>query len=416
MIKHSKHQLSNGLTVIHHKDTTTPMVAMNILYKVGARNEKDDRTGFAHLFEHLMFGGSVNIADYDTPLQLSGGDNNAFTNNDITNYYLTLPAKNIETGFWLESDRMLSLAFSPKSLETQKQVVVEEFKQRYLNQPYGDIPLLIRPLAYTTHPYSWPTIGKSIEHITEATLDDVKSFFFSHYAPNNAILVVAGNIEEDEVMQLSRKWFGDIDKREIAPENIPIEPKQTTARVQEVYRNVPQDMLSKAYHMCDRKSPDYYATDLLSDILSGGNSSRLYQQLIKNKPIFVDINAYISDDLDAGLFYIAGKPNQGVDIEEAEKAIYKVIAELIKDGISEYELQKVKNKIESALVFSETNYLNKAMNLAFHEFLGDANGINNEIDKYRAVTAQQILNVASEIITESNCSTLFYKAENKPNE
>lgn len=416
MIKYSKHHLTNGLTVIHHKDITTPMVAMNILYKVGSRNEKSERTGFAHLFEHLMFGGSINIKDYDKPLQVSGGDNNAFTNNDITNYYLTLPAKNIEIGFWLESDRMLSLAFSQKSLDTQKQVVIEEFKQRYLNQPYGDVPLIIRPMAYTEHPYSWPTIGKCTEHIADTTLDEVKEFFFSHYAPNNAILVVTGNIEEDEVLELSKKWFESIERREISTAIVKQEPVQNEPRFKEVYRNVPQDMLCKAYHMCNRKDPNYYVTDLLSDILSGGNSSRLYQKLVKNKNIFTDINAYISDDLDAGLFYITGKPNAGIDIRDAEKEIYKVILELINEGITDYELQKVKNKIESALVFSETNYLNKAMNLALHEFLGDANGVNNEIDKYRAVTSEQIIKIASEMLIESNCSTLFYKAENKSNE
>lgn len=413
MIDFSTHKLNNGLTIIHHKDTTTPMVALNILYKVGSRNEKYERTGFAHLFEHLMFGGSIHISDYDQPLQIAGGENNAFTNNDITNYYLTIPAENIETGFWLESDRMLSLAFSQKSLDTQKHVVIEEFKQRYLNQPYGDIPLLIRPVAYNVHSYRWPTIGKSTEDIKITNLDEVKSFFFSHYAPNNAILVVTGNIEEDRVLELGEKWFGSIEKRDIFETNIPQEPKQTEPRFLQVERNVPQNAIYKAYHMCSRRDDNYFATDLLSDVLSNGNSARLYQNLIKKKRLFTEINAYISDDFDNGLFYITGKLSEGVSLEEGNAAIQLEIEQLISEGVSAYELQKVKNKIESTLVFSETNYLNKAMNLAYHQFIGDANGINDEISNYRKVSSEQIINIAKEMLIENNCSTLFYKAENK---
>lgn len=413
MIDFSTHKLHNGLTIIHHKDTTTPMVALNILYKVGSRNEKYERTGFAHLFEHLMFGGSVNIADYDQPLQNAGGENNAFTNNDITNYYLTIPADNIETGFWLESDRMLSLAFSQKSLDTQKHVVIEEFKQRYLNQPYGDIPLLLRPLAYKTHSYRWPTIGKSTDDIAEANLEEVKSFFFSHYAPNNAILVVAGNIDEDRVLELSEKWFGSIEQRDIQEAKIASEPQQQEPRFLEVERNVPQNAIYKAYHMCSRRDDSFHATDLLSDVLSNGNSARLYQSLVKKKRLFTEINAYISDDYDSGLFYITGKLSEGVSLEDGNKAIQKEIEQLINEGVSAYELQKVKNKVESTLVFSETNYLNKAMNLAYHEFLGGANGINEEISKYKEVSGNQIIAIANKMLIENNCSTLYYKAENK---
>ena len=413
MIEFSTHKLSNGLTIIHHKDSTTPMVAMNILYKVGSRNEKYERTGFAHLFEHLMFGGSINISDFDQPLQIAGGENNAFTNNDITNYYLTIPTENIETAFWLESDRMLSLAFSQKSLDTQKNVVVEEFKQRYLNQPYGDIPLLMRPLAYKVHPYQWPTIGKSTKDIEVTQLDEVKSFFFSHYAPNNAILVLAGNIEEDRVLELSEKWFGPIEQRDINNSEIAKEPKQLEPRFLEVERDIPQDAIYKAYHMCSRRDNNFYTTDLLSDVLSNGNSSRLYQSLVKNKRLFTEVNAYISDDLDNGLFYITGKMSEGVTLEAGNKAIKNEIEQLIQEGVSAYELQKVKNKVESTLVFSETNYLNKAMNLAYHEFLGSANSINDEISKYKDVSSEQIINIAKEMLVENNCSTLFYKAEKK---
>jgi len=415
MIKFDKFILENGLKVIVHHDNTTPLIAINILYNVGARDESPEQTGFAHLFEHLMFGGSKNIPVYDKPLQLVGGENNAFTNNDITNYYITLPKENIETGFWLESDRMMELAFSEKSLEVQRNVVIEEFKQRYLNQPYGDVWLYLRPLAYNVHPYMWATIGKEISHIENAKIEDVKQFFYKHYAPNNAILVVAGDIETETVKTLAEKWFGSIEKRNIAVRNLPKEPKQTEARFLELKRNVPYNAIYKAYHMCSKFDKNYYATDLLSDILSGGDSSRFYQKLIKEQNLFSNLDAYLMGSIDEGLFVVSGKLVENIDIKEAEKAIEDEL-ELIKNElVSDYELQKVKNKFESSLIFSEINILNKAMNLAFQENLGDANWINNEVENYRQVTKEALKIVANEILTKENCSTLYYLTENNDN-
>ncbi len=412
MINFDKFKLDNGLKVIVHKDKTSPIVAINILYKVGARNENPQKTGFAHLFEHLMFGGSINIPSYDTPLQKIGGENNAFTNNDITNYYLTLPKQNIETGFWLESDRMLSLDFSDKSLEVQRKVVVEEFKQRYLNQPYGDIMLLLRPLAYKKHPYSWATIGKEISHIENATIQDVKDFFYKHYAPNNAILVVAGDVKTNQIKKLAEKWFGNIENRKIDKTKIPIEPKQTKERKKTVYRNVPFNSITKAYHMCNRLHKDYQATDLISDILSNGNSSRLYQNLVKDKKIFTDINAYIMGSIDNGLFIIDGKINNNIKVKDAENEIINEIENLKNNIIDNNELQKVKNKVEAALKLSEIGILNKAMNLAFYENLGDANLLNTEIDKYLNVTTKDIKRIANNIFKTENTSTLYYLKKN----
>jgi len=411
MIKFDRFTLSNGLKVIIHKDQTTPFVAVNVLYDVGAKDEDSERTGFAHLFEHLMFGGSVNIPDYDQPLQQAGGENNAFTNNDFTNYYITVPKQNLETAFWLESDRMLSLAFSQKSLTTQKQVVIEEFKQRYLNQPYGDVSLLMRPLAYKKHPYQWSTIGKEISHIEKATLADVKEFFFQHYAPNNASLTVVGNVETNEIKALAEKWFGDIEKRTIKPRKLPKEPKQKEERHLTVKKDVPYTGIYKSYHMCSRTHKDYQTCDLLSDILSNGKSSRLYQRLVKEQNLFSEIDASIEGCTDEGLFYITGKLFEGVAVEIAEKAIETELDKIKKEPISDYELNKVKNKIESSLVFSEIEPLNKAMNLAYFELIGDANLINSEVDKYRSITAEQMQTVARNLFTSSNCSTLYYLSE-----
>lgn len=411
MIQFDKFTLDNGLRVIVHRDNTTPLAAINILYNVGARDENPQRTGFAHLFEHLMFGGSVNIPNYDQPLQRVGGDNNAWTNNDVTNYYLTVPAENLETGFWLESDRMLSLAFTDKSLEVQRSVVIEEFKQRYLNQPYGDVWLLLRPLAYNKHPYQWATIGKSIEHIQQATIQEVKEFFFSHYAPNNAIMVVSGNVKLENVKQLANKWFGPIPRREIAPRNLPIEPEQTEIRKLKVERNVPYDAIYMAFHMDKRTSDNYYSTDLLSDLLSNGQSSRLYQSLVKEKNLFTQIDAYITGDFDPGLFLVTGKLVEGVSMQQAEESIWQELEKIADQKVIPYELQKVKNKIESNLVFSEISFLNKAMTLASHELLGDANTINQQVKKYQQVTLENIQNIAQQIFRPTNCSILYYHSK-----
>lgn len=411
MIKFDRFTLDNGLRVIVHRDETTPMAAVNIAYNIGAKDENPERTGFAHLFEHLMFGGSVNIPNYDEPLQLVGGDNNAWTNNDITNYYLTVPKENLETAFWLESDRMLSLDFNEKSLEVQKNVVIEEFKQRYFNQPYGDVWLHLRPLAYQKHPYQWPTIGKSIDHIEKANLQNVKDFFFKHYAPNNAVLVVTGNIETEEVKRLAEKWFGPIEKRDITPRDLAVELEQTEFRSLHIERNVPYDAIYMAFHMGKRTDSDFYTVDLVSDVLSNGQSSRIFQALIKEKNLFTSIDAYLSGDYEPGLFFVNGKLAEGVSLEEAEAAIWEELEKMKTERVSEYELQKVKNKVESTLVFSEISYLNKAMNLASHEILGNANEINKEVEQYRAVDINDILQASQKLFRKENCSTLYYHAK-----
>jgi zinc protease len=411
MIKFEKFELANGLKVIVHPDKSTPLACINILYDVGSRDEDASKTGFAHLFEHLMFGGSVNIPNYDEPLQRVGGENNAFTTNDITNYYLTLPADNIETGFWLESDRMLSLAFSEKSLEVQRSVVIEEFKQRYLNQPYGDVWLLLRPLAYKKHPYLWDTIGKEISHIEEATMDSVKDFFKQFYCPNNAIMVVAGNVELEEVKRLSEKWFGPIARGPENKRNLAVEPVQTEARSLTVERDVPVDAIYKAYHMCARRDANYYTVDLLADILSQGNSSRLYKTLVKEKKMFNSLNAYVSGDFDPGLFMISGKLNDGVTLEQADASINEELEKIKTSLVSDDELTKVKNKVEAMHLFGEVEVLSKATNLAIAELLKGADMINSEVEQYLTVTAAQIQQQANIILRKENCSTLYYKSK-----
>lgn len=411
MIHFDRFKLDNGLTVIVHQDKSTPLACVNILYDVGARDEDENKTGFAHLFEHLMFGGSINIPSYDEPLQMVGGDNNAFTTNDITNYYCSVPAENIETAFWLESDRMLSLAFTDKSLEVQRNVVIEEFKQRYLNQPYGDVWLLLRPLAYKVHPYKWATIGKEISHIEDATMEDVRSFFNKHYNPSNAILVVAGNVETANIKSLAEKWFGPIKAGKKPGRNLPAEPRQTEPRRLTVEREVPANSIYKAYHMCSRKDEAYHTVDLLSDVLSRGNSSRLYKSLVKDKQLFSEVSAYVMGDMDKGLFVISGKTPDHVKIEDAEKGILEEIEKVKKELVSEAELQKCKNKVESSLTFSETDVLTKATNLAISELMGDADYINREIDKYGKVTREELREQANLVLDENNCSTLYYLAK-----
>ena len=411
MIDYSEFKLENGLQVIVSTDTSTPMVAMNLLYNVGARDEHPDKTGFAHLFEHLMFGGSVNIPSYDEPLQKAGGENNAFTNNDFTDFYLTIPFQNLDTAFWLESDRMLDLAFSEKSLEVQRNVVIEEFKQRYLNQPYGDFWLLMRPFVYTTHPYRWSTIGKDISHIENATMDDVRTFYKKFYHPKNAILSVVGNITEDEVRKFCETWFAPIVKGEVYVRNIPKEPVQTERKNLHVERDVPFDMLCKAYHTCARKDAAFYATDMLSDILSNGNSSRLYNILVKEKKLFSELDAYITSDMDEGLFVFSGKPMKGISLEQAEAAIDEEIEHIKNNTIGEKELDKIKNKLESAMVFSNESILNRAMKLGVSNLLGDTQLVNTEIDNYLSVSASEIQDVARKILIDSNCSVLYYHAK-----
>jgi predicted Zn-dependent peptidase len=413
MIEFKEFTLDNGLRVIVHEDHTSPMAVLNVLYDVGSRDEEEAHTGFAHLFEHLMFSGSKHIPIYDEPLQRVGGENNAFTSPDITNYYLSLPAQNIETGFWLESDRMLELAFSEHGLEVQRKVVVEEFKQNYLNQPYGDVWLKLRPLAYKEHPYKWATIGKEISHIEEATMDIVKAFFRKHYSPSNAILVVAGNVTFERAKELTEKWFGPIPAGERYTRHIPQEPKQTEPRVLETSSDVPLSAIYKAYHMPARTEADYHAVDLISDILGRGKSSRLYEKLVKEQKLFNSISASVSGSVEHGLLMIQGKLNEGVDLQEANAAIEAVNQELMEQLVNEEELNKVKNQAETSIVFSEIELLNRAMNLAYSKLLGDANLINLEGEKVQAVTPQDILRCAKDVLDPNNCSTLLYKAGKK---
>lgn len=412
MVHFERFVLANGLRVLVHQDTSTPMAVVNVMYDVGAKDEDPGRTGFAHLFEHLMFGGSVNIKEYDEPLQMAGGENNAYTTNDLTNYYIQLPAENLETAFWLESDRMLSLAFSEKSLKVQRKVVCEEFKEHYLNKPYGDVWLKMRDLAYQVHPYRWMTIGKELSHIENAQLQDVKNFFFKHYRPVNAILVVAGNVTTQHVKDLAEKWFGPIESGERYVRQLPVEPQQTTARKLEVHADVPLDALYKCWHMGARLDKGYYIADLITEVLGGGGSSRLYQALVKEKRLFSNIECHHQGTVDAGLLTIEGKLVKGVKMEEAEKAIEEELRKLRAEAITESELQKVKNKTESAIAFEDMTVMNRANSLAFYELLGDANLMNIELQRYQDVTIADIQTESNTIFTEGNCNTLHYYSKN----
>jgi predicted Zn-dependent peptidase len=413
MIKFERFVLGNGLTVLVHPDPSTPMAVVNVLYDVGARDEVASKTGFAHLFEHLMFGGSINIPDYDDPLQVAGGENNAYTTNDLTNYYCQLPADNLETAFWLESDRMLSLAFSKKSLDVQRKVVCEEFKEHYINKPYGDVWHTMRELAFKEHPYKWMTIGKELSHVENATLEDVKQFFFKHYTPVNAILVVAGNVTVEHIKELAEKWFGDIPSGEKYNRHLPEEPKQIEARRMTVHRNVPMDAIYKTWHMCARRDDDYYATDLLTDILGGGASSRLYQSLVKEQQLFANINCYHFGSLDKGLLTIEGQLIQGVDVEKAEAAIELELDKVRKDLLDDRELQKVKNKTESVMAFEDMSVMNRAGSLAFYELLGDGELMNTEFQKYQEVKSEDLHRIANEVLTNENSNTLWYLSDKK---
>ena len=410
MIQFERFTLANGLRVIFHKDTTTPLAVVNTLYDVGARDEHPDKTGFAHLFEHLMFGGSINIPDFDTPLQLAGGESNAFTSNDITNYYDIVPGVNLETALWLESDRMLSLAFTPKSLETQRNVVMEEFKQRYLNQPYGDVWLELRPLAYESHPYQWATIGKELKHIEDATMEDVKDFFSKFYNPSNAILCIAGNFELEYIKQVVEKWFGDIPEGIKPARILPKEPKQEILREKIIERKVPSDAIYFAFKMPERKSFEYYAVDILSDAIGRDKSSRLYVKLQKELKLVTDIFAYITGSIDEGLLIIEAKLSVGKTFLEVEEAVWNVLNEIKAEIISKKELKRLKNKINTAKAFQEQGMLNRAMNLSFFELLGDANGVNEEQKIIDQINENQIHTMANQILNPQNCSILKVKA------
>lgn len=410
MITFERFKLNNGLTVLFHKDVTTPLAVVNTLYDVGARDETEDKTGFAHLFEHLMFGGSVNISDFDAPLQMAGGESNAFTSNDITNYYNTLPANNLETALWLESDRMLSLAFTEKSLEVQRNVVIEEFKQRYLNQPYGDVWLELRPLAYRVHPYKWATIGKEIKHIENAKMEDVKSFFHKHYNPSNAILCVAGNFELEYVKEVVTKWYGDIPEGIKPARMLDVEPEQTEFREKTIERAVPTDAFYYAFNMPERRHEGFYMCDVLSDALGRDKSSRLYVSLKKEQKLTSEIGAYITGSMDNGLLVISGKLNDGVTFEMLDKALWKELDKIKAHTMDKQELDRLMIKIRTSKEFQEQGLLNRAMNLCLFELLGDANGINEEHDIYHAIQPSHLQETAIRFLHPSNCSLLKVKA------
>lgn len=411
MIQFEKFTLENGLRCIVHEDNSTPMVAVNILYDVGAKDENPQQTGFAHLFEHLMFGGSINISDYDEPLQNAGGENNAYTTNDITNYYLQVPKENIETAFWLESDRMLSLAFSKKSLDVQRKVVCEEFKEHYINKPYGDTWKYLRELCYQQHPYQWMTIGKELSHIENAQLEDVKKFFFKHYCPMNAILSVAGNITSGEVQALANKWFGSIKPGEKYIRHIADEPQQTEARKMTIEKDVPVSVIYKAFHIAKRTDPNYYVADILTELLSGGKSSRLYHELVKANPLFSQIDCYHTGSVENGLLVIEGKILPHITPEIAETAINTELFKLQNETIEILELEKVKNKIENLIAFEDLSLLNRANNLAFYELLGDANRMNSELENYTRISVEEVQQYAREIFKKENSNTLYYLAK-----
>ena len=411
MISYKRRTLKNGLTVLVNRDRCSKLSAVNMLYKVGARNEDPSRTGFAHLFEHLMFRGTHDVPVYDLPVQMASGEDNAFTNNDYTNFYLTLPVGNIETALWLESDRMQGLDITAEKLATEQRVVIEEFRQRYLNQPYGDQTMLLRELAYKVHPYRWSTIGQSTDHIAAATLEDVERFYRTHYRPSNAILALSADLDEELMLDLGEKWFGELEAAPVEREPIPAEPEQTEARRLVVERDVPATTVSIAYHMGDRLSSDFCVGDLVSDLLSGGDSSRLYHHLVKEQRLFASVNAYISGDVDPGLFILTGQLLPSTSEEQAIEAFEREIEALKHQAPTHYELEKVKNKFEANTLFGELNVMNKAMNLCYYEFLGDLELINREVGQYRSIDAERIFDFMRRTFRPENSSTLIYRAK-----
>lgn len=408
MIAYERHKLDNGLTLITHEDRTTPLVTVNILYGVGARDEDPSRTGFAHLFEHLMFGGTQAVPDYDRVVNGMGGESNAFTNSDYTNYYLTVPAEHLEAALRLEADRMGGLDISQRALEVQQRVVTEEYRQRYVNQPYGDSWMLLRPLCYRVHPYRWCTIGADIRHVQEATLDDVRAFFARYYGPANAIVAVAGNLDGGRTLEWVERYFGGLESTNIPRASLPIEPEPTEPHILTVDREVPSDALYKAFLMCDRHSPDFYAFDILSDILSNGDSSRFHQHLVNQRRLFSEVDAYITGDEGQGLFVVSGKLCEGVSMKAAEQAVDEELLRISTEPIDAYELEKVVNKFESTFLFSQYKAADRAQNLCYYEWLGDINLVNHEPDHYRELTTSQVRSVAGRCFAPHRSNVLYY--------
>ena len=411
MIEFKQHTLANGLRVLANHDDCSGMAAVNILYAVGSADESPTRTGFAHLFEHLMFRGTEAVPSYDTPVQEVCGENNAFTSADYTDFYVTMPKENFETGLWLEADRMRGLNIDADTLEVEKSVVIEEFRQRYLNRPYGDVQHLIRSLAYKVHPYRWPTIGLCVEHIEQATLESVMDFYHRHYTPSNAILSVVGGISFDEVVRLAEKWFGPLPKSPIAQRTLPQEAPQQRIRRKSVYRNVPADMLVMAFHMADRKSMEYHVCDLITDLLSAGQSSRLIRHLVHDRRLFTTLDAYIQGSIDEGLLYVMGRLTEGTTLEQAEQAVWDELSTLKHTTVDAEELNKVRNRSESERTFNNINYLNRAVNMAQLELIGQDSDLADELAHYCAVTASDIRHTARKLFTKKNCCVLYYKAK-----
>lgn len=411
MIEYNTFTLPNGLRIVHNYDSATAMVALNVMYDVGARDENPELTGLAHLFEHLMFGGSVNIPDFDGAIENAGGMNNAWTSNDYTNFYDIVPAHNAETAFWVESDRMLALAFSDKALEVQRHVVIEEFKQTCLNRPYGDMSHHLRAMLYKVHPYRYPVIGKEISHIEKVTQDDVREFFYSHYAPNNAVLSVSGSITFEETIRLAEKWFGPIPRREISPRNYQPEPKQTEERWAEASGNVPQVAVVRAFKMPAYGEKNYIECDIITDLLASGRSSRFYRNLLMKTGLFTEVDASIIGSDEPGFMMVNAKLT-GDDDASVEKSIEAMMGEaqkLIDGDVSEYELTRTINRFESNFLFSSMGFMAKAQSLANHEMHGE--DINGIVERYRSVTTDDIARVAREIFNPQHTSTLVYRPQ-----
>lgn len=408
MVSFSRKILPNGLHVLVHEDRNTPLVAVNVTYQVGSRDERPDKTGFAHLFEHLMFAGSRHVPDFDEPLQRAGGENNAYTTNDYTTFYEILPAENLETALFLESDRMLALRITQRALNVQRRVVVEEFKETCLNEPYGDAWHHLSDLMFQVHPYRWPVIGLAPEHVENATIDDVRDFFHHWYTPNNAVLTIAGNVRAEDVFPLAEKWFGDIPPGPAPLRDLPPEPPQTALQQRTVQAEVPVPALYLAFRTPPRLHPDFYPMDLLTDVLAQGQSSRLYQRLVKEQTLFTNIDAYVTANLDPGLLIVEGRPAEGVSMETALAAIWAELEALKNTPIDERELAKIQHRFESTIVFSETSILNKAQNLGFYEILDRAELMNDELDTYRAVTPANLQHSAQALFREENAGVLIY--------
>ncbi len=408
-----RHTFPNGLRLLHYLDENTQMVTVNLMYNVGSKDEHPDHTGFAHLFEHLMFAGSAHVPDFDTLVQRASGENNAWTSTDVTNYYITLPAHNLETALYLESDRMQALNINQDSLDVQKQVVCEEFKQRLLNQPYGDVSLLMRPMVYGNHPYAWPTIGKSLEHIRQFNLKDVREFYHRFYAPDNAVLSICGNVPFERAVELVGKYFGDIPPKRLPKRKISPMKRQNSMQRMEVTRPVPMDAIYKYWHAPAFGEKGYEACDLLTDILAGGRSARLFQRLVKERRRFSALDIYVGGECEpsGGSIQFCGKPFLNVSMEEAEAALLEELQLLAVETVSSDELAKVKNKYESAFLFRNTNCQHVATQLCWYELVSKAEDYENAFHRTMELSASALKEMAADVFREENCSTLYYRAD-----